>query len=340
MSEPTAVPRILLVTNANAGTSDEEAISAALTVFEAHADVAVAATSSPEELDDALAHADDRAIVVAGGDGSLHAVVASLHRTGRLMGAVLGLLPLGTGNDFARTLGVPFEPATAAQVVVAGHAIPVDLVVDDHDDVTVNHVHIGAGAEAGARGARWKERLHAFGVGRVNLGKLGYPVGALLTAVNPPVLRVVVEVDGEVVVEPSEPVLMVAVGNGASVGGGTELTPDAQPDDGLVDVLIATPQRGRDRVGFAARLPFGRQGERDDVRLLRGRTVRVMGTPFECNSDGEIGDPVDERTWRVIPAAYRMLVPGPTSVDDGVPDGDGGDGANSGGAAGPGAATA
>ena len=68
------------------------------------------------------------------------------------------------------------------------------------------------------QGARWKARL----------GKIGYPIGALETALNPPTLRVLVEIDGQIAVDVDKPVLMVAVGNGASVGGGTELTPDAE----------------------------------------------------------------------------------------------------------------
>ena len=78
----------------------------------------------------------------------------------------------------------------------------------------VNNVHVGAGAQASRRGARWKERLGAVGVGRLNLGKLGYPIGAALAAVKPPHLRLRVKVDGEVVVDLDQPVLMVAIGNG------------------------------------------------------------------------------------------------------------------------------
>lgn len=291
--------RLLLITNGDAGTADREAVDAALAVLREGAEVEVAATSSPEELDDVLGAAGDRRIVVAGGDGSIHAVVQALHARGDLAGRELALVPLGTGNDFARTLGLPLEPAEAARVVLTGTPRPTDVVVDDDGQVTVNSVHLGAGAEAGKRGARWKERL----------GRVGYPIGALQTAISPPSLRVQVEVDGTVVVDVDQPVLMVAVGNGASVGGGTELTPDAEPHDGQVDVMIATPRGPFARLGYLVRLPFARHEEHRDVRILRGRTVRVSGTAFECNSDGEIDGPVRSRTWRVQPAAYAMVVP-------------------------------
>nr|WP_179730209.1 diacylglycerol kinase family protein [Nocardioides kongjuensis] len=288
-----------MITNSDAGTADREAVDAALAVLREGAEVEVSGTSSPEELDDVLASAGERTVVVAGGDGSIHAVVQALHARADLAGRTLALIPLGTGNDFARTLGLPLDPAQAAHVVLTGTPRPTDLVVDEDGQVTVNSVHLGAGAEAGKRGARWKERL----------GKVGYPIGALQTALNPPSLRVRVEVDDEVVVDVDQPVLMVAVGNGASVGGGTELTPDAEPHDGQVDVLVATPRGPVARLGYLVRLPFARHEDHGDVRILRGRTVRVSGTAFDCNSDGEIDGPVRSRTWRVQPAAYAMVVP-------------------------------
>lgn len=308
---------IVVITNADAGTADDEAQQSALEVLRRHAEVEVRATSSPEELDallDDLGDLHGRRLVVLGGDGSIHAVMSALHRRGQLPEPVVGLIPLGTGNDFARTLGIPLDPAEAAEVVTSGTVRSIDLLVDDLDAVTVNGVHLGAGAEAGEKGARWKERLGSIGVGGVNLGRLGYPIGAFQTALNPPTLRVRVEIDGQVAVDLDDQVLMVALGNGASVGGGTELTPDASPHDGQVDVLIATPVGTLARLGYALRLPFGRHGEHADVKIVRGRSVRVTGSAFTCNSDGEIDGPVRSRSWRVLPAAYSMVVPVPSPV--------------------------
>lgn len=313
---------IVVITNADAGTADDDALESALEVLRRAYDVEVHATASPDELDtvlDGLGDLGDRRVVVVGGDGSIHAVVSALHRRNELTGRVLGLVPLGTGNDFARTLEIPLDPAEAAEVIVTGEARAVDLVVDDLDAVTVNGVHIGAGAEAGEKGARWKERLGSVGIGKVNLGKVGYPIGALQTALKPPTLRVRVEVDGEVVVDVDHQVLMVALGNGASVGGGTELTPDAHPFDGLVDVLIATPVGRLARLGYVLRLPFGRHEEHADVQIVRGRSVRVTGSEFTCNSDGEIDGPVRSRSWRVLPAAYAMVVPVAADGDESDP---------------------
>ena len=192
---------------------------------------------------------------------------------------------------------------------MSGKPRAMDLVVDEVGEIVVNHVHAGAGALAGRRGATWKDRLNSIGVGKVNLGRLGYPIGALSTAVNPPFIRARVEVDGEVVVDLDQPILMIAVGNGAKVGGGTELTPYADPGDGKVDVMVSRATRPVARLGYAAKLVTGRHPERDDVTYLRGSTVTVSGEEFWCSADGEIYGPERHRSWRVEPAAYSLVVP-------------------------------
>lgn len=300
---------LLVITNSEAGTSDEESLAAALDVLRQRASVEVAATGNPGELDGVLHRAGSRRIVVAGGDGSLHAVIAALYRRQQLADTVLGLLPLGTGNDFARGTGVPLDIEEAARVVLRDKPQPMDLVIDELGSIVVNSVHIGAGAEASRRGAAVKSRLGSIGVGKVNLGKLGYPIGAALTALDPPTVRVRVEVDGEVVQDLDEPVLQVAVGNGPSVGGGTDLTPEADPGDGQVDVLVARPVGPVARALYAVRLGFATHHHREDVVYLRGSTVSVTGGPFWCSADGEIDGPERQRTWRIETGAYQLLLP-------------------------------
>ena len=300
---------LLVISNADAGTSDEESLQAALAILRSHTDVEIQATSNPGELNGALHRAGSRRIVVAGGDGSLHAVVSTLHRRNDLKDAVLGILPLGTGNDFARTNDIPLDVEEAAQVLVDGRPRPMDLIVDEVGEIVVNNVHAGAGAQASRRGAKWKDRLHAIGVGNLNLGKLGYPIGALSAAVKPPFIRVRVEVDGEVIVDLDKPILMVAVGNGANVGGGTELTPHADPGDGKIDVMISRAIGPFARIGYGAKLVIGRHPERDDVAYLRATTVSVSGEEFWCSADGEIYGPERHRSWHLEPAAYSLVVP-------------------------------
>ena len=300
---------LLVITNADAGSADEETLELALSVLREHASVEVQATSNPGELDGVLHRAGSRRIVVAGGDGSLHAVVAALHRRNDLKNAVIALLPLGTGNDFARGTGIPLDVEEAARLVLDGEVRPVDVVVDEVGEVVVNSVHVGAGANASRRGHRWKERLGSVGFRSVNLGKLGYPIGALLTAWNPPIIRLRVEVDGEIVNDLDEPVLMVAVGNGATVGGGAALTPEATPEDGCVDIMVSRAVRPLERLRYAVRLGVARHHLADKATYLRGTAVTVSGGPFWVSADGEIYGPERRRSWHVEPHAYSMVLP-------------------------------
>jgi diacylglycerol kinase (ATP) len=303
------VESCLVITNADAGTADEERLQQALDVLTGQCSVEVVATSNPGELDGVLHRAGSRRIVVAGGDGSLHAVVAALHRRNDLADAVLGLIPLGTGNDFARAMDIPLDPEEAAGVLLEGEVRPVDVLVDELGGIVVNNVHVGASAQASRRGHRWKQRLGSIGVGKVNLGKLGYPIGALQSAFLPPQLRLRIEVDGHVVIDVDDPVLMVAVGNGTSVGGGAELTPDADPENGTVDVMISRATSLGAKLAYGVQVARRTHTERDDVIYLRAREVTVSGEEFYCSADGEITGPERRRSWRVEPAAYSMVLP-------------------------------
>ena len=295
---------LLLITNVEAGGGRDEGLDAALAVLRSEADVEVAATSNPGELDSVLHRAGSRSIVVAGGDGSLHAVVSALYRRHELDGRTLGLIPLGTGNDFARTLGLPLDPAEAAATLLKDRARPMDLIVDELGEVVVNNVHAGASAQASRRGARWKERLGPYGI-----GILGYPIGAALAAVRPPFVRLCIEVDGEVVVDVDQHVLMIAVGNGASVGGGTELTPEADPADGRMDVMVSLATGVFQRLGYAWHLRTGDHPGREDVISLRARQVTISGEEFYLSADGETSGPERRRSWHLEPAAYSMIIP-------------------------------
>ena len=288
-----------MITNSEAGTNDEETLERALAVLRAATDVEVAATSNQGELDGVLHRRGGRQVVVAGGDGSLHAVVAALHRRHELGDTVLGLVPLGTGNDFARGVGIPLDAEEAARVIVAGDVRPVDLIVDCLGEVVVNNVHVGVGATASHNAQNLKKVL----------GRFGYVLGALKAAVKPPFVRLRIEVDDHVVADFAHPILMVAIGNGSRVGGGAAITPEATPEDGKLDVMVSYSTSMWAKLGYAVRFRLGTHHERDDVLYLRANRVSVSGQDFYCSADGELYGPERNRTWHVEPAAFSMPLP-------------------------------
>jgi len=301
------VDPLLLIANSDAGSNDSENLDKALTVLRKATDVEVCSTSDQGELDGVLHRRGGRRVVVAGGDGSLHTVVAALHRRHELANTVLGLIPLGTGNDFARGVDIPLDPEESARLVVTGSVRPVDLLVDCAGEVVVNSVHVGVGAEASRKAHTWKKRL----------GRAGYGIGALLASVKPPFVRLRIEVDGEVVADFTHPILQVAIGNSSHVGGGTALVPSADPEDGKVDVMVSFAVGPFSRFGYVLGLRKGRHGRRDDVLTVRGSTVSVSGRPFYCSADGELYGPERSRSWRVEPGAFSMSLP-PDRVDRSV----------------------
>ncbi len=291
---------LLVITNAAAGSSDEAAVESAVAVLRKAGRVDVTPSGDAADLDRILAAhaAGERVVVAAGGDGSLHALVNAVHRRGELGSTVLGLIPLGTGNDFARGVGLSLDPVQAARQHLTGKVRRLDVIVDDADTVIVNAVHVGIGADAAREAGSWKSRL----------GPAGYLLGAVKAGVTAPGLRLRVKVDREEV-RGREKVLQVAVCNGAYVGGGTQIAPGARPGDGMVDVVVSYADAPLARLGYALRLRRGTHPQRADVVTVRGSAVTVEGEPFWCNADGELSGPTRSASWWVRPAALSMVLP-------------------------------
>jgi diacylglycerol kinase family enzyme len=289
----------LLLASAHAGSTEDEAVEAARAVLAEAGPVEVVSTATPEELDRALDACGGRSLVVAGGDGSLHLAVSRLHARGELADRPIALVPLGTGNDLARALDLPLDPADAARLVLTGRHQPMDLLLDDVGGIVVNAVHVGVGAEAAASAGRLKPLL----------GLLAYPLGAVFAGVRSTGWRLRVEVDGTVLADAHRRALMVGIGNGPSIGGGTPLLPDARPDDGLLDVLVSRATGPLARARYAAALRNGTHLQDPEVRSTRGKTVTISGEPVGVNADGELGDEITRRTWTVQPGAWSLLRP-------------------------------
>lgn len=287
-----------MIANASAGSHEQEALDAALEVLRPQADVDMVSTDAPDELDEVLCHLEGRSVVAAGGDGTLHAVVNALNRLDLLRGTRLGLLPLGTGNDFARGVRLPLDPCEAAEVIVAGRTARINLIVDDDDTVVVNNVHLGVGTQASRQAKRWK----------AHLGRLGYLVGAVEAGLNPRFVQVEVTVDGEPLT-PVSRVAQVAIGNGSNVGGGTELIPGADPVTGQLVVIVSRAAGHLSRVVYLARLKGGSHHLMSEVTRVTGREVCVEGEDFWTTSDGELSGPYRRRTWRLRSDAVEMYLP-------------------------------
>lgn len=287
----------IAITNDQAGAAEHEAVESALSVLRTAYDVTAVATHDDDELDAAIG--EHEIVIAMGGDGSLHAVVAALLRLDRLADVVVGLIPLGTGNDFARSLNIPDVPAEAAQLVVAGHQVGIDLIRDDAGGSAINAVHLGAGAEAAERADTWKEAL----------GPISYGIGALISGLDTAPLAVQISVDGTAL-PAGNGVLQVAINNGTYVGAGTPLAPQADPSDGQLDVLVSYSTGNAERLSYARDLREGTHVDRDDVMTVRGTSVTVHGEPFSCSADGELLEGISERTWHIEPGAVSMFAPG------------------------------
>jgi diacylglycerol kinase family enzyme len=132
-------------------------------------------------------------------------------------------------------------------------------------------------------------------------------VGAVLEGVRADGWSLTVTVDGTPLPLPGDSVLMVGVGNGPSIGGGTLMCPGADPGDGLLDVMVSCATGPAARVAFGSALRSGTHPARDDVVTVRGGEVRVSGDPVSYDADGELSGEVADRTYRLVRGAWTLV---------------------------------
>lgn len=297
-----------LLVNDDAGSAQQDRIDAVDAAFRA-ADVAydLHETAAPEDVDDVIASVDsDDVLVVCGGDGSLHLAVERARAADRLAELTFAVIPMGTGNDLARYLGTSDDVGEAVAGVLAGEPRTLDLIVDDRGTACVNALHAGIGVDAAERAQGMKDRV----------GDAAYAIGAVIAGLAAQGRELTVELDGEPLrtADPDTPVLLVAVLNGATFGGGTPVAPDARPDDGLLDVVLTTAVRPAARTAFATALRSGTHLDREDVVWRQGHEVRIAGERVGYNVDGELDlDGSTDRTFRVQPGAWRIVQPHPVT---------------------------
>lgn len=285
----------LFLSNPTAGSSDGMQIAKVADVLRTGYDLTDAEPGSRMELDAALSSFAGERVIVAGGDGSLHMLVNALGDLGRLHEVMVGLVPLGTGNDFAAGMGIPDDPVAAAQACLDGAPTTVDLVVADDDERIVNAAHAGIGAVA----AEYAQGAKAIA------GPWAYPLGAIQAAVTETGYDVALRIDDQPVYQGT--MLLTLVANGPCIGGGTRMCTNADPRDGLLDVLLIEGISRHERPGLGLDIQRGTHLERDDVRCWQGRRVAIDGRGIDHNRDGELRHALDRVRYTIHPAAWRLL---------------------------------
>ena len=238
------------------------------------------------------------AVVAVGGDGTVHEAANGLMRAaGEGPSVPLGIVGVGSGNDFAQLAGVPRDPAEAVRRLARAEPRAVDVGTVNGEWFT-NGVGIGLDARVAIEVDR-RRRLR---------GVLMYlaALPAALRAWTPP--RMTVEIDGLVL--PEAPMTLVTVGNGGRHGGGFWICPDARIDDGVLDVCAC------DRLGTAGILRFlprvmrGTHVGASCVRMSRARHVRVTSPdPLPVHADGEIfSEAAHDLDIRIHPGRLLVLV--------------------------------
>lgn len=233
-----------------------------------------------------------RVVVTLSGDGMLGAVAGALRA---VPGAVVGVLPGGRGNDFARVAGIPLDAEAACDVIAGGTARAIDLgLAGEHPYIGI--ASLGFDSEANRIANEAPSQL----------GQLVYLYGALRAVAAWKPAAFTVEVDGERVQFSG---WSVAAANSKAYGGGMFVAPDAELDDGALDVVLSSQTS---RSHFLRTLPKVFKGEHvhdPSVRVMRGAEVRVEADrPFVVYADG---DPVGElpMTFRALTGALQVLLP-------------------------------
>jgi lipid kinase YegS len=234
-------------------------------------------------------------LIAAGGDGTLNEVVHGLMDLPMDARPVLGVVPLGTANDFATGCGIPRDPGTALALCLEGEAVPID-VGKANEHWFLNAASVGFGAEITATTSPELKRL---------LGPAAYTVMGAILAMN------VHHYHGRLIlpdreVSGSGPVAIV--GNGRQTGGSFQVAPRARIDDGLLDVLVVR------HIPPTAALTAARELQQlspDGEYISYWQTPWAEVHPEETIPVNLDGEPVrfSSVLYEAVPKAIRLVVP-------------------------------
>src|SRR6267378_3279 len=236
-------------------------------------------------------------IVVAGGDGTLNGVVNGLATDAKNIR--LGIVPLGTGNDFARTLGLPSSIEDNIDILRSAKTKRIDLV-RVKSKRTRYFVNVSAGGFSGMVDEKLTPKI------KRTWGPLAYIRGAAAALPKLHAYRTQILLDDDELL--SAELYNVVVANGRFVAGGLPIAPSADPSDGLLDVLLIPKRPGPEMAVLAAKILLGNHLATDAVTFRRATRVSITSRPGMCfNADGElIGNaPI---VFEVMPRALQFVV--------------------------------
>jgi len=242
-------------------------------------------------------------LVVVGGDGSVNEVANGLAGLGRQ--PEVAIVPRGTGWDFSRTFGIPRKVDDAVHVALEGDVRTIDVGrasyrAWDGSDATTSFANVASAGMSGAIAQRANETTKALG------GKASYLWATFAVFSGWEATEIEVVVDGE---RRTGRMFDVVVANGRFFGGGLQICPEAQPDDGLFDVLTIGDVTKRDLVLTMPKMYRGTHLPHPKAELLRGPSVTVTSeTPLPIELDGEQPG-TTPATFEVAAGALRLRVP-------------------------------
>lgn len=238
-------------------------------------------------------------LFVGGGDGTLNEVLNGVASAeGGLESVTFGLIPLGTGNDFADALGLPEDIEAALGVLLEGREVRVDVgVLNDR-----HFVNVSAGGFIAEVSDAVSPRLKTVA------GKLAYLIGGAQVLLDYEAVGVRLRaVAGGDVVEREMGVEMFAVCNSRLVGGGRVIAPRAVIDDGLLDLCVVEAMPTAEFLALLPRVSGGGHVEDERVTYLRAEELEMrFDRRIKVNTDGEVLE-ADACRYRVLPRAARFL---------------------------------
>lgn len=307
MSATDPIPILAIVNPRAGGAMEAESLAEALAPL---GQVRVEETMAPGHaatLAGEAAAAGVERIVVVGGDGTLHEVVNGLDLPAS---PLLGIAPAGTGNDLARSLGIPLDVSEAIEIVLTGEAFPTDVMTVSVDGTTEVAINAACGGFGGEVNARITQEL------KDRWGPLAYVKASLDALRELPQYKVHLELDGRDTAE--LPVHSLVVANGAYAAHGVSVAPGARPDDGLLAVHAVLPRPLKDLLAVAPAVLRGEVPDADHYRVWTCRSVEVeTAEPLEVSVDGELRRGRRFR-YEVRPSALRVFRPKIAEAEGGL----------------------